>query len=122
MERRTSGPPGFVVEEIVLGEAAGIHDAEMRVDAGPIVAGRLAAVVKAGPGEPAGEPGPRRKELIPGFRGMGPGRGVVIVSADVPALFVIGIDSTGANGASLFGADIWLGGMRRVVIVHVLAD
>src|SRR5437667_11948315 len=51
------GPPRLVKVERVLGEAASVEHAEVRIDAGPFVRRGLAAVIEAGPGEQPGEVG-----------------------------------------------------------------
>ena len=83
VQRRASSPTRPVVVEVVLGEAAHVQDAEVRVDAGPAVGRGLAAVVEAGPGEAAGQEGPLVVEFPPDFGESGPGRAVDVVGADV---------------------------------------
>ena len=48
-----------------FGKAARIHDAELRVDRGPAVGRRLAAIVETGPGKAAGQPLARSIERDP---------------------------------------------------------
>src|SRR5689334_16126447 len=82
-------PPGPVIVVAVLGEAADVQDAEVRVDAGPAVRRRLAFVVETGPDEAAGDEralgdGPPRP-----FRRLPPGRAVDIIGADVTLLRIV---------------------------------
>src|SRR5579862_5340558 len=53
---RPISPPGLVIVEVVLCKPAYIHDAEVRVDAGPAIRCRLALVVEASPNELARHP------------------------------------------------------------------
>ena len=61
-------PVGLVIIIIVLRKTAGVHHAKMRVDVGPPVRRRLAAIIKAGPDEPARRPGPGMEIWAPDFR------------------------------------------------------
>src|SRR5208337_4362773 len=54
VQDRLGSPPSLVVIIVVLGEATGIHDAKVRVDARPFVRRRLATIIESGPGEAAG--------------------------------------------------------------------
>ena len=65
VQRRLFAPPCLVVIEVVLGETAHVHDAELRVDGRPSVGRRLATIVKAGPGEAADLPLLRAVEFPP---------------------------------------------------------
>src|SRR5207245_11535988 len=71
----------LVVIKIVLGEAAGIHDAEMRVDTWPLVRRGFAAIIETGPGESAGHPRTLGINRPPIFSELGPGRNVRVIGA-----------------------------------------
>ena len=111
-------PPGLVVVIDVFGEAAHIHDAEMRTDIRPDIRCWFAAVVNTSPDKPA------KPEIIvggqgpPGFRRTGPpGRCDVLIGHIGPdAIFFI--NTPRSNGATHFGADNWLIGVIAVVISH----
>src|SRR5712691_549078 len=88
---------------------------EVRVDAGPGVGGRLAAVVEAGPDERTREERPGRKVRPPLLGGRSPGRGVDVIGGDVALLPVVGVDAAGADGAGLLTAEERL---ERVCLVE----
>src|SRR5437867_7595379 len=72
MKYRLIAPPRLVVEVVVLGKAAHVHDAELRVDRGPAVRSRLAAIIESSPGESACQPFASRIELPPLLSQLGP--------------------------------------------------
>src|SRR5437867_9747054 len=76
MENGLVSPLCLVVIKIVLGEAAGIHDAEMRVDTWPLVRRGFAAIIETGPGKSAGHPRTLGINRPPIFSELGPGRNV----------------------------------------------
>src|SRR5262245_13787137 len=82
MQHWFGSPPGLVVIEVVFGEAAHVDDSELRVDGRPSVRCGFAAIVEAGPGEPARQPLPRSIEFPPFFGELRPGGVVQIVRAD----------------------------------------
>src|SRR5205814_1157881 len=91
LDQRPGPPPGLVVEEVVLREAADVHDPEVGVDAGPAVGCRLALVVEAGPDEPPRYEGAPGERLPTGLSGRAPRGTVQVVGADVAALAVVRI-------------------------------
>src|SRR5204863_9793956 len=92
-------PPGFVVKEIVLGEAAHINDAKLRVDRRPSIGSRLPAIVKTGPGKSPGQPFPSCIEFPPLFGKLRP-RGVIqVVGAHPVSQLVGGVNSARGNRA-----------------------
>ena len=120
------GPVGLVIIEKVLRKTARIHNAKMRVDAGPAERRRLAAIIKPGPAESAGRP---RTGIIirpPGFRRLPPGDrvieqaarrgGDVVVSGDIAVDGgVIRIDAACPHRAGRFRADDIRNRVTRVV-------
>src|SRR5258708_19314934 len=102
MENWFVAPLCLVIMKIVLGEAAGIHDAEMRVDTWPLVRRGLAAIIEAGPGKSAGHPGTLGVNGPPILGKLRPGRNVQIVSANVTRLLVVLIDPACAYRAGGF--------------------
>ena len=122
MQHRLVRPPRLVILKVVLGKTAGVEDAEMRIDARPVVRRRLAAIIKTRPDESAGEPRTHREEAPPAFGGVRPRRRVFVVGAHVAARLVVRVNAARAHGAGLFGADVPAGPDVPVVIVHVLAD
>src|ERR1035441_4294532 len=75
VQRRLRRPPRLEVEEAVLRKTAGIDNAILRADVGPLVGRRLAAVVEARPDEASGEPRPRVAEAPPTLAGRAAGGG-----------------------------------------------
>src|SRR5260370_22023723 len=110
MKNWSVGPLCLVIMKIVLGEAAGIHDAEMRVDTWPLVRRGLAAIIEAGPGKSAGHPGTLGVNGPPILGKLRPGRNVQIVSANVTRLLVVLIDPAFAYRAGGFCTHGWLCG------------
>src|SRR5580704_869880 len=86
-------PPGLIVVKIVLRKTAGVHDAEMGVNARPAIGRRFAAIVETRPRKSAGQPWTVGEILPPRLGGVRPTRGIVVVGADVTAFLVIRIDS-----------------------------
>src|SRR5437016_13555074 len=98
MENGLVSPLCLVVIKIVLGEAAGIHDAEMRVDTWPLVRRGFAALIETGPGKSAGHPRTLGINRPPIFSALGPGRNVRVIAADVTCLRGVLIHTTCAYG------------------------
>src|SRR6266568_335237 len=121
MENGLVSPLGLVVIKIVPGEAAGIHDAEMRVDTWPRVRRGLAAIVEASPGKSARQPRTLGINGPPVFSELGPGRNVRVVGADITCLFVVLIHTTCAYGTGSFSADRRLPGKLPMKCVHLLS-
>src|SRR5258708_22794032 len=120
MENWCVAPLCLVIMKIVLGEAAGIHDAEMRVDTWPLVRRGLAAIIEAGPGKSAGHPGTLGVNGPPILGKLRPGRNVQIVSANVTRLLVVLIDPACAYRAGGFSTDRWLLGRLPMKWIHLL--
>src|SRR6202044_356340 len=78
VQYRLLGPPRLVVEEVVLGKSAHIHDAEVRVDRWPTIWSRFAAIIESGPRKTARFPIARGVKRPPLFGELAP-RGVVHV-------------------------------------------
>ncbi len=84
---------------------------------------RLAAIIKSGPHETAGEPRAVGEDGSTIPRRCWPSSArLIVVGADVAALLVVRINAARADGAGLLGADVRLVGMFGVITVHVLAD
>src|SRR5579863_1145870 len=90
---RHLGPPGLVIEKIILRKAADIHDAEVRVDAGPAVGRGLAPIIEAGPRKTARHEWTRVVDAPPIFRRGRPGWIVDVVGADVALHFVVRVNA-----------------------------
>src|SRR6266851_224051 len=120
MENWFVRPLRLVIIKIVFGEAAGIHDAEMRVDTWPLVRRGLAAIIEAGPGKSAARPGTLGVNGPPIFGELRPGRNVQIVGVDVTRLWVVLIDPACAYGAAGFSTDRGLPGRLTMKCVHLL--
>src|ERR1019366_3519429 len=58
MQHRVRAPPCLIIIIIIFGEAAGIHDPEVRADARPVVGSGLAAIVESRPRKSAGKKWP----------------------------------------------------------------
>src|SRR5437660_10474381 len=121
MENGLISPLCLVVIKIVLGEAAGIHDAEMRVDTWPLVRRGLAAIIEAGPGKSASHPRARGINRPPVFSELRPRRNVRVVGADITCLFVVLIHTTCAYGAGGFSADRRLPGILPMKCVRLFS-
>src|SRR5438034_7975871 len=121
MENGLVSPLGLVVIKIVLGEAAGIHDAEMRVDTWPLVRRGFAAIIETGPGKSAGQPRTLGINGPPIFSELRPGRNVRVIGADKTCLFIVLIHTTCAYGASSFSADRRSPGKLTMKCVHGLS-
>src|SRR5260370_3136293 len=113
MENWFVAPLCLVIMKIVLGEAAGIHDAEMRVDTWPLVRRGLAAIIKAGPGKSAGHPGTLGVNGPPILGKLRPGRNRQIGSANVTRLLVVLIDPACAYSTGGFCTHTWSFVVRR---------
>src|ERR1043166_10278173 len=99
MQNRLIAPPCFVVEVVVLGKPAHIHNSELRVDGGPAVGGRLAAVVEAGPGKATRQPFSSCIEFPPLFGKLGPEWMIQVICAEPVAQFVGFVNTTSGNRA-----------------------
>src|SRR5947207_15843953 len=105
MENGLVSPLCLVVIKIVLGEAAGIHDAEMRVDTWPLVRRGFAAIIETGPGKSAGNPRTLGINSPPIFSELGPGPNGRVIGANVTCLFVVLIHTTFPYGTGSFSAE-----------------
>src|ERR1035438_8682746 len=94
MDHRLLAPPRFVVKECVLRKSAHIDNAKLRIDRGPAVGRRLAAIVEAGPGKAARLPLARPIERPPLFGGLAPLDNSVICIHGIPQ-WISGIDAPG---------------------------
>src|SRR5437773_12349419 len=94
MENGLVSPLGLVVIKIVLGEAAGIHDAEMRVDTWPLVRRGFAAIIQTGPGKSAGHPRTLGIHKPPILSDYSTGRNVRVIGADVTCPVAVLIHTT----------------------------
>ena len=112
MQHGLRAPPCFVVIKVVLGEAAHVDDAELRVDRRPSVGRGLAAIVEAGPGKAARQPFPRAIKLPPLLGQFRPRRMNRIVGAHPVAQLVSLVDAACADGARGFRTDARLFGVR----------
>src|ERR1700722_16807219 len=82
VEHRLLGPPRLVVEEVVLGKSARIHDAEVRVDRRPSIWSRLAAIIESCPRKSTSFPLARRVERPPLLGKLAPLCVVHVVGAE----------------------------------------
>ena len=121
-QRPVGPPPRAVVIIIVLGEAAGVEDSELRADAREGVVGRrLAAIVEAGPDEAAGDVRPVGDDRPPFLGGGRPPRMLGVVGADDVARRVVGIFAARRDRASGLRAVDRLLGMARVIGLDLVA-
>src|SRR5256885_11314158 len=102
VQNRRVAPPTFVIVVIVFGKSAQIHHAKVRRRAGPFVRDRLAAVVKAGPDERAGEPVARGEEFPPILRGRSPLWRALVIPANISTNRIIRMKSARADAARFF--------------------
>src|ERR1700683_5607141 len=98
-------PPRLVIEKIVFGEAAGVHDSKVRTDTRPRVGRRLAAIIESGPHKSARDPRTHAIIRPPFFRAASVAGPVPVVGADVAPLFVIFINAARAKCAGLLATD-----------------
>src|SRR5438445_11957567 len=92
----------------------------MRADAGPRIRRWLAAIIKAGPVERAGEKRTRGKNLPPSFRRRCVSRMIHVVSADVTFRFIVRVNAAGEIFTAHFRADGWKFRKLGVNVVYVL--
>ena len=119
------GPPGAVEMGDVLGETAGVEDAEVRVDVRPLVIGRgFAAVVEAGPDEGTAEIRAFGIVLHPCLRSAGPAGKprLALVCVAIAQGIILLIDPASGGMAAFLAADYRLPREALVEIVKAAAE
>src|SRR5258708_1177295 len=94
MDYRFRTPPGLIVVVAILRKAALIHDAEVRIDAGPAVRRWLALIVEPGPDETTGDERSLPDRLPGALSRVTPGRSVVVVRRDIALHGVVDVFAT----------------------------
>ena len=102
-------PPRLVIEKIVLGKSAGVHDAEIAADTRPLVRGRFAFVIEAGPHKAARDKRPVR-DRCPCAIGH-------VVGRNHGAFLVVGVFAPRGDRAGRFTCIQRLGGVGLVELV-----
>src|SRR5271170_134800 len=121
MQNDFVAPPRLIVIKIVLRKTAGVHDAELRTDARPVVRRRLTAIIKTRPDKSAGEPWTRGKKWPPVLRRLTIQR-LAVVSGHITVFRVVRVNAARGDSAGLLRADFRLRRMLAVIIVRVLAE